>query len=311
MIERVRPKRYITHNCVENCIANLCDATSKDFRPLFLYSWDFGFDKYKDTIGEKIHYHSLFDIGIERYFEISEFYLNINFSAFSKLQSDIIDHIESNHILLIMSDSFTIPWNTAYNKYHLPHTYLLSFNKKEKCISVTDSFYCQENMKIHNFAVGSIEQCYSIDIKPEPLSIEKNIELLREKYLLFLNKNIENRIYDLINDLSSDLATINSIDKLTLYPSDISYATLIRRMIYITGSRYNTISFFKYIGFSEKYVEQMSLIHEKWESLKNLFIKILITKKIQLLELASNELKLLSGLENKLCNNIIKTEGYK
>jgi hypothetical protein len=31
-------KRYLTHNCVENCIANLCDYYEIDFRALFLFS---------------------------------------------------------------------------------------------------------------------------------------------------------------------------------------------------------------------------------------------------------------------------------
>ena len=306
MIEKILPNRYRTHNCIENCIANLCDAANVDFRPMFLYSWNFGFDKSKDTIDEKLHYCSHFDIRVDRYFELSASFLNIKFCMFSKEYSKIVNQLIGNNVLLIKTDSYFVPWNLAYQKYHLPHFYLLIYNNEKKCFTAIDSFCNKDMVDLDDVDVNKIEEIFRIDLNYDRL-LNKNTEMPREKFLFFLNHNRNKEIYNLIGELGRIFATVDSIEKLTTNLSDISNSVLIRRMSYITHSRINTKSLFEYLNLSKVDIESMNTISEKWESLKNLFIKILISKRLNLLQQVSDELMLLSNIENELCNKIIKT----
>lgn len=308
MIEKILPKRYVTQNCIENCIANLCDALDVDFRPMFLFSWDFGFKKYESTLGEKIHYHTFFDIGVEQYFKISEDYLGIKFIDLPKTYNNIINSIKSNIVLLIRADSFNVSWSLGYLKYHLPHFYLLMCNEGKIC--VIDSFSCQEILHIEDIPVDDIEQCYYVETYQ--LTRLHSTELLKNGFLTFLKNNLDNGVFDLIKHFGKELTEIDSIDKLTIAQTDIPNAMLIRRLSYITNSRYNTKCFFEYIDYAKYYVDVMQSIYERWETVKNLFIKILISKKISLLEQVGFELIQIINLENNLCKNIIsENEKFK
>lgn len=57
MFNKISIKRYATHNCIESCIANLCDYYNNDFRPLFLRSWDFGYKPETEILENNIHFN--------------------------------------------------------------------------------------------------------------------------------------------------------------------------------------------------------------------------------------------------------------
>ena len=50
----------------------------------------------------------------------------------------------------------------------------------------------------------------------------------------------------------------------------------------------------------------MNLIHRRWESLKNYFIKVLVTKNIQMIPLAKEMINVLATEENDLARIISK-----
>ena len=51
-------------NCIENCLMLVCQKASIDHFPMFLKSWDFGYNPNKSDIGQMIHYHRNFDFNI-------------------------------------------------------------------------------------------------------------------------------------------------------------------------------------------------------------------------------------------------------
>ncbi len=307
MINKLLTKRYNTHNCLENCIANYCDAAGVDFRPIFLYSWDFGYKNENLTIGEKIHYHLDFDLGVNRYFKIAKKYLNISFKEIRKSAETIMSFLLKGNVLLIKSDSFDTPWNLAYRKYHLPHFYILSFDKENKVINAIDSFCSQEPIDIIDLNLNSIKQIYLIDSNINNYQ-NLNKQLLKKEYIYILKRKREYKVYDLISLLAQELLSVESIQKLTLNPNDIANTILIRRISDIVHSRYNTKEFFNYLSFSPNHINTMSIICEKWESLKNLFIKVILSGKLKMLLRASEELSMISDMEKKLCDKIIETE---
>lgn len=309
MINKLLLKRYNTHNCIENCIANYCDATGIDFRPMFLYSWDFGYKKENLTIGEKIHYHLDFTLGVDYYFEIARKYFNISFRKIQKNSESIMGFLLKGNVLLIQSDSFDVPWNLAYKKYHLPHFYLILFNQEDKLINVIDSFCCQKPLNLFDLDINSIKQIYLLDCGIEKQRDIINRQLLNDEYICIQRRNREYGIHNLIALFAQDLLSVESIEKLTLNSNDIANAMLIRRISNILSSRYNTKEIYKYLGFSLDYIEAMSIICEKWEVIKNLFIKVLVTGKLKILLVARKELSIISDAEIRLCNKIIETGG--
>lgn len=110
----ISPKRYRTLNCIENCIANVCDKYAVDFSPLFLFSWDFGYDTSRTTIGERIHYHNDYNWGLDNYIKISEEYLNLIFTEKSINGNPFETYIRPNQIYMISIDSYDCNWNLAY-----------------------------------------------------------------------------------------------------------------------------------------------------------------------------------------------------
>ena len=52
----------------------------------------------------------------------------------------------------------------------------------------------------------------------------------------------------------------------------------------------------------------MNTIYTNWESVKNLFIKVIISQNLKLIPKIKQELHVIANLENDLCHTIIKEE---
>ena len=127
-MNHILTKRYITHNCIENCIANLCDFHQIDFRPLFLFSWDFGFKMTKSILENRIYSRSNFDINIDDYYKISKLYFNIEFIPTSNDIKKIMCLLTDGNIILINSNAYNLAWNSAYKKEYIPHSFLVAYD---------------------------------------------------------------------------------------------------------------------------------------------------------------------------------------
>ena len=307
MVEKILPKRYANQNCIENCIANICDALDLDFRPIFLFSWDFGYDLSKPKVGERVHYRNSCDMGLNNYLYVAKKYLNIDFSCIPDEKKNITDLLNKGVCLLISIDSFECPWNLAYQKYHYPHFYILKYSDTTGFIAI-DSFSSSEPVKVNIDTLNKSKEVYKVDfITADIQNIHSNVFY---EFSTALKNNNEFGIFELINKFSFELTQINSIYDLASNLTDFSDEHLIRRMRYIANSRYNTNSFFEYLDLTHSYIEAMQCIYEKWEALKNFFIKVLISKNLKFLPQASSELIKILNLEKELCNVILRQGAY-
>ena len=244
------PLRYSTYHCLENCIANFCDAIGIDHRPMFLYSWDFGFDNSMEAIGNKIHCYSSFDLVVEKYLDLAERFLGIKFDVFPNNFDYINNYLKNDNLLMIQIDSYYVPWNLAYQKYHHFHFYFVFYNNDLKCFSIVDS-YCSNNIiNVESIDVDIVERVYSLET-PNDVLFNANIVSLRSLYREFLFNNMINGVYDYISDFGNELLKIESVEDLVRDLSDFSNDVLIRRMSYISKSRFNTKIIFEYLGFME------------------------------------------------------------
>ena len=299
------PNKYITYNCIENSIANVCDAYGIDHRPIFLFSWDFGYHKAEKTVGEKVHYQYSGEIGFEKYIYLSKQFLDISITLKPANVETIKEAAEVGIIQLISTDSFYCPWNLAFHKYHYPHYYLLTHSENNDKLIVIDSFSSNNIIWLDKEQLREVKEVYHIEQFP---LYSTNISKLKSEFLHFITISNQRGIFELINEFASDLIQINSIEELSPQIADVSNSYIIRRLSYIANSRFNASKFMKYIGLCENHIIEMKNIYEKWESLKNLFIKILLSKKITLLKQAYENILSISQEEKMLCNNILDNE---
>lgn len=298
----ITPKRYNTLNCIENCIANVCDKFAVDFSPLFLFSWDFGYDALQKTIGERIHYHHDFDLGLYNYIRISGDYLNLNFTE--RLLNDGICemHIRPNQIYMISTDSYDCNWNLAYHKYHYPHYYLLE--KSERGAVAVDSFSTLDIQPLNAETLKAIKNFYCIS---HTTANNKNqIIDIQNIYYETINASLDRNIFGGIQNFASDLSTIKDITALSPQISDVSNAYIVRRLSYIANSRYNTSLLFRYLNFDLEFINAIENIFSLWESIKGLFIKILISRNVKNIDKVCQLIVRVADEEMWLASNLLR-----
>ena len=297
----ILPKRYRTLNCIENCIANVCDKYAVDFSPLFLFSWDFGYDTSRTTIGERIHYHNDYNWGLDNYTKISEEYLNLIFTEKSINSNPFETYIRPNQIYMISIDSYDCNWNLAYRKYHYPHYFLLE--KSERGAVAVDSFSTLDVQLPNSETINSIKGFYCIS--PTPTDNKKQIVDLQNIYYNTINANLNKNIFGDIQKFANDLSTIKNITALSPQISDVSNAYIVRRLSYIANSRYNTSLLFRYLNFDLNFIKGMKNIFILWESIKGLFIKALISRNMKNIDTARDLIVQVANEEMWLASHLL------
>ncbi len=307
-MSKVIPKRYNTLNCIENCIANICDTYGIDYRPLFLFSWDFGYDQSKATVGERIHYRNNYELDLDDYVKIASDYLKINCEEHT-LEYDLCgSQIRNNQIYMVNIDSFDCKWNLAYQKYHYSHYFLIEKTVMEDYVNIEgiDSFSSLNIQHITVDCLNAIRKLYCISILENNIDMQSYQKQLKQRYLEFISSNIQKGIYNNINIFAHELLEADDINNLSPQMIDITNAYIIRRLSYIANSRYNTILLFKYLCLDKMLVSDMESIYGKWESIKNLFIKMLISKNMKRISQASELIMSIAYDEESLATRLLK-----
>ncbi len=300
---RILPKRYGTFNCIENCIANFCDSANININPLFLYSWDFGYNLSQTFIEDRIHYRYSCSMAITNYIPLSQEYLNIKIMPVPLNIQEIKSRCFSGEVYIFEIDSYDCPWNLAYQKFHHMHHFLITSDPRNSCeknLVIIDSFSTSDIIVFNEEILGYIKNVHLIEMVSctDSESIKK--QNLRNELKKFIVSNKEKGVYDLINCFINDLQLVESVDQLTQQTSDISSSTMLRRLNYISNAKYNTALLMKYLMIDEEIIARMSSLHDEWESIKNYLIKILLSKRVKLLKQARETLVLIVKEENDL-----------
>lgn len=297
-------RRYNTLNCIENCIANICDSYKVEFTPLFLYSWDFCYDEREATIGERIRLHDQ-GLNIVDYIVLSQMYLGIDIREIPLQKVFSIDNLEEDEIYLINLDSFNCFWNEAYRKYHYSHFYLME--RISNKIREVDSFSSYDVLSSDsNSHLNCIEKGYiclmQTDYESEKI---RRLQCIKERLLEFLSDNYYRGIYDQIREFARDIGRVKTIDELTPQASDLINTQILRRLSYIANSRYNIILLLQKLQFNQAVIDQMNLIYEKWEIIKNYSIKMLISKKVYKITLIRDLIMDVADHEDRLVKKLV------
>lgn len=302
-MKNIIPKKYNSCNCIENSIANYCDSCNVDFTPLFLLSWDFEYDNSKSALGERIHYHSNHVINIKETFDIMHEYIGISCHEIQHLtQSTIIEKILDGYVIFACMDSYNIPWNSVYQKYHYDHYFLITnILLEEKKLVVIDSFSLTEVM-FHDFdIINAFIKCYWIEFSIPT----KERQAIVEDFLDKCKKNLESDMFNKIRLFANEFGANDNIDFLSSEIVDIGNSYAVRRISHIANSRFNTALLLKDIFKDNNYDKNMMRIYTEWESVKNLLIKILLSSKSTLLQQMSTKIKQIADLEEEINSKII------
>lgn len=308
-MNRIFSKRYGTFNCIENCIANFCDSANISISPLFLYSWDFGYNLSQTFIEDRLHYRYSCSMAITNYIPLSEAYLNIKIMPVSLNIQEINSRCLRGEVYIFEIDSYDCPWNLAYQKIHHMHHVLITCDPRNSCekhLVIIDSLSTSDIIVFNEEILAYIKNVHLIEMVSCADSESVKKQKLRSELKKFIVSNKEKGVYDLINCFIDDLQMVESVDQLTQQTSDISSSTLLRRLNNITNAKYNTALLMKYLMIDEEIIARMSSLHDEWESIKNYFIKILLSKRVKLLKQASEKLLLIVKEENDLSRAVME-----
>jgi hypothetical protein len=309
-MNKIFPKRYGTFNCIENCIANICDPAKINSNPLFLYSWDFGYNLSQTFIEDRLHYRYSCSMAITNYIPLSEAYLNIKIMPVPLNIQEIKSRCFKGEAYIFEIDSYNCPWNLAYQKFHHMHHFLITcdpVNSHEKNLVVIDSFSTSDIIVFNEEILEHVKSVHLVEIIPCIDSESATKQKLRNEFTRFIVSNKEKGVYDLINCFINDLRLVESVDQLTQQATDISSSTMIRRLSYISNAKYNTASLMNYLSIDDGIIARMNALHDEWESIKNYFIKILLSKRVKLLKQASETLLLIVKEENDLAETVMES----
>lgn len=302
MEDNILVKQSKMWSCVEGCLINVCVHYKRDYHVLFLHSWDFGIREEK-VFEESFHFSSLFHSIIDEYFCLASEYLNIEIVPIENSYTMIGSRLNNNKIIYVNSDAFCLPWNLAYRKKHIFHSYLLMRKSFAGDLIVIDPFCSAEIINISNIEELHILSCYEIYEKENKCL---NICDLQKEYIEYLENIYKRKFYESIKIFGEKLLEIRAIEELTRDYNDLENNNFLRRIYQILNARYNTKLLFEYLLIKKEYVENMEVICARWERVKNVFIKTIITKKLDLLKKISDEVLTISNLEKQLCEELIK-----
>ena len=54
MIKNIEPYYSSTNSCVENLQISICKMLNRDFRNMYAYSWNFGYDQAPELLADRI-----------------------------------------------------------------------------------------------------------------------------------------------------------------------------------------------------------------------------------------------------------------
>lgn len=304
-MKKILPNRYKTMNCIENCFANVCDAYSIDYRPLFLLSWDFGYDDTKPTIGERIHYHNSHELEIDNYIDIAFKYLRLNCEENISECGLSKSTIQEDHFYIISTDSFDCQWNLAYQKHHYQHYFLVEKMDVTNSIVGIDSFSSSSLQYLTADYLKTLRKFYRICFLENKADRFWQQEFKRT-YSEFILSQIQIGIFNKMNFFACELLELDDIHSLSPQIIDISNTYIIRRLNYIANSRYNTMLLFKYLCLDDEIIQNMKNIYGEWEAVKNHFIKMLVSKNISRIGQASEIIKSIAYAEENLAAKVLK-----
>lgn len=307
-MKTILPYKYSTYNCIENCIANVCDAVDIVHLPIFINSWDFNYRTSKLTIGERLYDSHSDNERLKDYFYTSSLYLNIDFISEPLIYEKLYKKCINGKIYLIEIDSYDCDWSPAYKKYHYPHYFILNGDLNgekdtdKNNLFIIDSYTTPNLINFDSNILNRAKNCFKIDI-PYYKNILTKTDL-KDDFFNFVESNLRQGVYDKIESFANDILLCKSLEELTPHILDISNSYIIRRLSYIVNSRKNVLLLMKYLEQSSQILFEFQLLIEKWENLKNYFIKIIISNKIHSLSKASDIIYSIALLEKKIAKNL-------
>jgi hypothetical protein len=245
-------------NCIEMNMEYICNLLGKDFKKMFIDSWDFYYKPDENNFMPnnlsfrpfkklRLETNQLRHLGLEAKEIDVEHLLGIE---------TINQYIESHKALLINLDSFECPWHRGYLKTHIGH-YCLIIGYFNECYICIDPYLMGSDfvsLTYMQLKTGS-ELIYYNNSKIE---VDLTIENLFNETIH--GENDKSKMFDMMNLFLQQLSELTEASQLFDYPEDVYLCTITRATKFIADGRIK----FGYL------VENISALNHNYEIINSI-----------------------------------------
>lgn len=285
-IELINEKYY---SCFQVAIATyLKNNGYADYWNVFPNCWLFDYDHTKDSLlGERIE--SLWMSDLE---DLNE-YSGIKLKMVTRL---------GNEVYLVEMDAYDCCWGTVYQKYHMPHYFLIH----KSCVSnryiIVDSFF--KKLLEADIETDKLKKIYEISMcSGRSLPLAQIVKMARNN--MFLNHSTLTK-YKKMRELAVDILESDYAHEIKSRNDDLYMNPLYNSFFRLEAGRHN---FLKIISGDlkkkdTKLYSDLERVVSSWNLIRLNTIRLLLTNNTRLLKSISDALNELSYSEESTLNQL-------
>lgn len=299
-------------NCIENCLMLVCQKASIDHFPMFLKSWDFGYNPNKSDIGQMIHYHRNFDFNIPTILSDLKQYSGLQYINYKDITLEkIIYDLNTSNFLLVEIDSSMCNWSKELRSFEHRHFILLTkYDFESQTFEVSDPTYSS----LLQYCSLDIYVCFKSVCSINAFNTSKtNLANIKEGIYIWLNNIINSNIFENINLFGTVLQNIDS-DYFGIYPkSNLFNIPLIRRISLIMNGRMNFFELLKAVFGNNATIEHLfEQIINNWVIVRNRIAKSILSNNADMIKTCGCQINNIA-LKERMCAetllDILNTQG--
>ena len=220
MIKNIEPYYSSTNSCVENLQISICKMLNRDFRNMYAYSWNFGYDQAPELLADRIKIsrdrqmmNREEEYALETLCGIRTiWHVNSKSKEFLKI---VKKEIKEGRPVAMGIDIYSCYWHRFYHKYHFLHFCLIIGIDEEGFICIDDTL---ENKNDMSFLI------------PKDSMIHISYKQYQENSKCFITFQFENKVEKMEMD---NVLYLGALKTLSGYQgkSDFDYMRLLKRDI--------------------------------------------------------------------------------
>ena len=325
MIKNIEPYYSTTNSCVENLQTSICKMLNRDFRNMYAYSWNFGYDQAAELLADRIktsrdrqrrnceeEYALEMLCGIKTIWHIK--------SDRQRFEKIVKKEIDAGRPVAVGIDIYSCYWHKFYHKYHFLHFCLIIGIDEKGFICIDDTLENKDEINIL-VAKDSIihisyrqyqENCncfitFQFKDKTEKIEEERIVYWAALKTLLGYQEKSD---FDYMRLLKKDIVESFDISKEVNDEHEPRAIPIIRSFACISWSRKNYVSFLSNLKtkmINPTIIENINESSKLWMGISNYILMYMVKNKkgfdyIQL----ENVLQKIIELEEKTAYYIVE-----
>lgn len=300
------------YSCFENTIYNLANLFEKEYKYIFMDSWNFYYNSFlSEFIDERLCDNRYLQKSLnEHQANLLKKYHGIEIEWIDNNYDDIqliLNFVKKQNTAAIVETKVQyIGWNKLQQSNDVYHYFLIIYNNALNDFCCIDGHFSNEIQDVKQVDFSNINKIGIINIKSE-LPLEPNfVEVAKHAAISCINGDGEISDFQMLEDFAKDLIVTERNNK----PLIANTSIIVRRIHYISNGRQNLYELLNSLEHEntndKKYIlDALAKISMKWNIVKNLLIKWIYQEKVSILCSVSKQLLEIVSLEKQLSNYII------